>query len=79
MLDVVLGPNPSGWKTDAENLSSQEQEGKPCDIRSPEERGLADVAQVESHLQTEIGLEPSQELGIRLVGSSPSAGGILQV
>ena len=33
------------------------------------------MAQVESHLQTEIGLEPSQELGIRLVGSSPSAGG----
>ena len=47
--------SPTGWKRDAENLSSQEPQGKPCDKGSPVERGPTDYVRNECHLQTEAG------------------------
>ena len=71
MLAVVVCPTPSGWKRDAENLSSQESGGTSCDKGSSEERGLTNGLGRESP-QTEAG----HKLG---VGAVSAPGVVLQV
>ena len=78
MLVVVVCP-PTGWKRDAENLSSQESGRKSCDKGSPEERGLTNGLGRESP-QTEAGHELCMGAGDMLgVGVISAPGVILQV
>ena len=73
MLAVVVCP-PTGWKRDAENLSSQESGRKSCDKGSPEERGLTNGLGRESP-QTEAGHELCMGAGDCTRSDSPGLKG----